>query len=74
LTIPRTYIDCTAQPATGPGRPTYQRFIDLAQTRAGWQYRQIPSGHVPNITHPHLLAEILKEIVEGPPGRTPSCL
>jgi pimeloyl-ACP methyl ester carboxylesterase len=69
LTIPRTYIDCTAQPPTGPGRPTYQRFIERAQTQAGWQYRQLHSGHVPNITHPRELADLLVDIASSTPPR-----
>ena len=67
-TIPRTYIDCTAQPSTGPGRASYRRFIDRAQSDSGWQYRQIATGHVPNITHPHELAALLMEIANGSNG------
>lgn len=62
--LPRTYIDCTASEPFRSG--LYRRFLEQAQTTPGWRYRQIASGHLPNITAPRELAELLIELAENP--------
>ena len=73
--VPRAYILCTAK----PDAPVFAH-IRTAAPRArtqGWHYRELPTGHLPMLTAPRELADLLLEVPaigdhEGiEPGRTP---
>jgi pimeloyl-ACP methyl ester carboxylesterase len=54
---PRTYIRCVQWPNT-----VFDRYAQEAQKMAGWHYRELTTSHLPFITHPRELAEVLIEI------------
>ncbi|MFN3326591.1 MAG: alpha/beta fold hydrolase [Bryobacteraceae bacterium] len=56
IELPSAYIYCN-NPAIGLFEASAMR-----AKLAGWEYRELPTGHSPNVTHPELLAETLIEI------------
>lgn len=52
--LPRTYIACT-NPAFGPTNPSKA----WVKQQAGWTWTEIPTGHLPMVTAPDLLAQTL---------------
>jgi pimeloyl-ACP methyl ester carboxylesterase len=66
--LPRTYIHCTAKPH--PDAPIYAHFRPVAaRARArGWRLRELPTRHVPAVSAPRELADLLLEVpptIEG---------
>jgi pimeloyl-ACP methyl ester carboxylesterase len=55
--LPRTYIRCVQWP-----NAVFDRYAQEAQKMAGWHYRQLTTSHLPFITHPRELAEVLIEV------------
>jgi pimeloyl-ACP methyl ester carboxylesterase len=55
-TLPRTYIRCMQWPHAG-----FDRYADAARRAAGWCCRELAAPHIPYITHPRELAELLLE-------------
>ena len=55
LDVPRTYIRCTAEGAATPGEVT----------GAGWQVRELATGHWPMLSAPQDLAHLLVAIARG---------
>jgi pimeloyl-ACP methyl ester carboxylesterase len=58
--LPRTYISCTVNPVLAP---VFRPFAQRARTEEGWGYRELPTGHVPMVTMPKELSELLVEVV-----------
>ena len=56
--LPRTYIRCTVFP-----NPIFDRYAEIAQSGAGWQHRELATSHLPFITNPLELANVLMEAV-----------
>ena len=56
--LPRTYIRCTVFP-----NPIFDRYADVARSRAGWRHRELAANHLPFITHPDELVGLLLEAV-----------
>ena len=56
--LPRTYIRCTVFP-----NPIFDRYSDVARSRAGWRHRELAANHLPFITHPDELVGLLLEAV-----------
>jgi pimeloyl-ACP methyl ester carboxylesterase len=50
----RVYIRCTLFP-----QPVFDRHAQMAQETAGWHYRELATPHLPYITHPEELSEVL---------------
>jgi pimeloyl-ACP methyl ester carboxylesterase len=66
--LPHTYIACTQK------SPNWAFTTILEQTAArvlaeGWRYHELPTGHYPMETMPHILADMLRELVEYAPSR-----
>lgn len=57
----RTFIRCTEFGA--PGGPL-DAAAERARTEPGWRYREMTTGHSPNITHPQRFADLLLEVVQ----------
>ena len=55
--LPRTYIRCVQWPNV------YDRDAEAARQTPGWRYRELASSHLPYITHPREVADLLFEIV-----------
>ena len=55
-TVPRTYIRCLEWPHAG-----FDHYADAARRTAGWRCRELAAPHLPYITHPRELAELLLE-------------
>ena len=58
--LPRTYVSCTVNPVLAP---VFRPFAQRARTEGGWGYRELPTGHVPMVTMPEELSELLVEVV-----------
>ena len=60
--LPRTYIHCTAKP--NPDAPVYAHFRAVAaRARArGQRLRELPTGHLPTLSAPQALADLLLEV------------
>jgi hypothetical protein len=43
--------------------PVFRPFAQRARTEEGWGYRELPTGHVPMVTMPKELSELLVEVV-----------
>ena len=56
--LPRTYIRCTVFP-----NPIFDRYAEIAQSGAGWQHRELATSHLPFVTNPLELANVLMEAV-----------
>jgi len=58
--LPRVYIRCRGfQMGT---HPAFDRHARLAQESPGWRYRELDAPHLPYVTHPQALADILLEV------------
>jgi len=55
--LPRTYIACT-NPVFSPANPSKA----WVQQQSGWNWVEIPTGHLPMVTAPDLLAQILMKV------------
>ena len=55
--VPRTYIRCVQWP-----NAIFDRYADAARQTTGWRYRELATSHIPYITHPHQVADLLFEI------------
>jgi pimeloyl-ACP methyl ester carboxylesterase len=58
--LPRTYIACTS-PLFGPANPSKA----WVKRQPGWTWVEIPTGHLPMVTAPDLLAQILIKSAEA---------
>ena len=56
--LPRTYIRCSVYP-----NPSFDRYAEFARHSAGWRHRELPTNHLPFITHPDELANLLLEVI-----------
>ena len=56
--LPRTYIRCVQWP-----NAVFDRYAQEAQKTAGWHYRELATSHLPFVTHPRELADLLIEVV-----------
>jgi pimeloyl-ACP methyl ester carboxylesterase len=54
--VGRVYIRCRQ---FQPGKHTFDRHAAMAQRTVGWQHRELAAPHVPYVTHPVELAELL---------------
>jgi pimeloyl-ACP methyl ester carboxylesterase len=60
--LPRTYIRCLQWPHVG-----FDRYADTARRTAGWHCRELAAPHLPYITHPREVVELLLEAAaQGP--------
>ena len=57
-TLPRTYVRCLQWP-----NAVYDRYAEAAQRTPGWRYRELATPHLPFITHPREVTDLLLEIV-----------
>ena len=55
--LPRTYIRCPQWP-----QPGFDRYAEMAQRTGGWHYRELTTSHVPFVTNPRELADLLLQI------------
>jgi len=55
--LDRTYIRCCSRPPA----PFDAAAAHVRSTR-GWRYVEIETPHVPYVTHPHVVTEILEEV------------
>lgn len=60
--IPRAYIHCTGGPTSSS--PLFAPFAAKARS-AGWPVRELETGHVPMLTAPHELTDLLLELGTG---------
>ena len=58
----RTFIRCR-QFQLGK-HPAFDRHAKMAQQTAGWHYRELATPHLPYVTHPVELAEVLLDLPE----------
>jgi pimeloyl-ACP methyl ester carboxylesterase len=58
--LPRTYIACADNSAMAP---VFRPFAERARTEEGWGYQELPTGHVPMITMPQELSNVLVEVI-----------
>ena len=56
--LPHTYIRCVQWP-----NAVYDRHAEAARQMPGWRYRELATSHLPYITHPREVADLLFEIV-----------
>jgi pimeloyl-ACP methyl ester carboxylesterase len=56
--LPRTYIRCVQWP-----NAVFDRHAEAARRTPGWRYRELATSHLPYITHPREVADLLHEIV-----------
>jgi pimeloyl-ACP methyl ester carboxylesterase len=56
--LPRTYIRCVQWP-----NAVYDRHAEAARRTPGWQSRELATSHLPYITHPREVTDVLLEIV-----------
>jgi pimeloyl-ACP methyl ester carboxylesterase len=54
--LPRTYIRCVQWP-----NAVFDRHAEAARQTAGWRYRELATSHIPYITHPYQVADLLFE-------------
>jgi pimeloyl-ACP methyl ester carboxylesterase len=57
--LPHTYIASTANPVLAP---VFRPFAERARTEEGWGYQELPTGHVPMVTMPRELSDLLVEV------------
>jgi pimeloyl-ACP methyl ester carboxylesterase len=55
--VGRTFIRCRQFQ-----QPAFDKHARMAQQTSGWRYRELPTPHLPYITHPAELAEVLLDI------------
>jgi hypothetical protein len=41
----------------------YDRYAEAAQRTPGWRYRELATSHLPYITHPREVTDLLVEII-----------
>ncbi len=58
--LPRTFIRCTGHKSGDPVSRALERCAELA-IQAGWQYRELPTGHEPERDAPEALSRLLLE-------------
>jgi hypothetical protein len=58
--VDRTFIRCR-QFQLGK-HPAFDRHAKMAQQTAGWRYRELATPHLPYITHPAEVAELLLDL------------
>jgi hypothetical protein len=58
--LPRTFIYCTAWRETAP--PFLARTAERVRADERWRYREIATGHLPNLEAPRDLADLLLEL------------
>ena len=56
--LPRTYIRCVQWP-----NAVYDRHAEAARQTPGWRSHELATSHLPYITHPREVADLLLEIV-----------
>ena len=56
--LPRTYVRCLQWP-----NAVYDRYAEASQRTPGWRYRELSTSHLPFITHPREVTDLLLEIV-----------
>ena len=56
-TLPRTYVRCVQWP-----NAVFDRYAEAAQRTPGWRYRELATSHLPYITHPSEVADVLHEV------------
>jgi pimeloyl-ACP methyl ester carboxylesterase len=56
--LPRTYIRCVRWP-----NAVFDRHAEAARRTPGWRYRELATSHLPYVTHPREVADVLLEIV-----------
>ena len=54
--LPRTYIRCQGWP-----NASFDRYAEIARNATGWRHRELATSHLPYITHPRELADLLTE-------------
>lgn len=59
--LPRTFVYCSEKRAYDP----YRRFAERVRDRPGWRSFELASGHIPNVTKPTELADLLDRIATG---------
>jgi hypothetical protein len=42
--------------------PVFRPFAERARTEEGWGYQELPTGHVPMVTMPRELSDLLVEV------------
>jgi pimeloyl-ACP methyl ester carboxylesterase len=52
--LPRTYVRCQGWP-----NASFDRYAEIARHTAGWRHRELGTSHLPYITHPLELANLL---------------
>jgi len=57
--LPRTYIRCVQWP-----NAVFDRYAETARQTPGWRYRELATSHIPYMTHPNQLADLLIEVTE----------
>jgi pimeloyl-ACP methyl ester carboxylesterase len=58
--VARTFIRCRQfQPEK---HPAFDRYAKMAQQTTGWHYRELATPHLPYVTHPTKLAEVLLDL------------
>lgn len=57
--LPRTYIRCVQWP-----NAVFDRHAEAARQTPGWRYRELATSHIPYITHPNQLADLLIEVTQ----------
>jgi hypothetical protein len=55
--LPRTYIRCLQWP-----NAVYDRHAEAARQTPGWRSRELATSHLPYITHPREVADLLHEV------------
>jgi len=56
--LPRTYIRCAQWP-----NAVFDRHAEAARQTPGWRFRELATSHLPYITHPREVTDLLLEIV-----------
>ena len=55
--LPRTYVRCVQWL-----NAVYDRYAETAQRTPGWRYHELATSHLPYITHPQQVADVLYEV------------
>ncbi len=58
--LPRTYIRCQGWP-----NPGFDRYAQAASQAPHWRLLELDSNHLPYVTNPHQLAQMLLELAAG---------
>ena len=60
--LPHSYLRCGAGQEDEPPAESAIRSAARARTGAGWHYRELPTGHAPQVSDPKLLVAALEEL------------